>query len=95
MFKGNVQQKPSSNLLPMLMLGTLFFIFGLVSWVNSILCSTTNALTEPDIHSALMHQKSVSLQRFCLSQMSMMRLSQSVRTRMPYHSVMQLRCLCP
>lgn len=39
--------------------------------------------------------KSVSLQRFCLSQMSMMRLSQSVRTRMPYHSVMQLRCLCP
>ena len=37
MFKGNVQQKPSSNLLPMLMLGTLFFIFGLVSWVNSIL----------------------------------------------------------
>ena len=26
MFKGNVQQKPSSNLLPMLMLGTLFFI---------------------------------------------------------------------
>lgn len=24
MFKGNVQQKPSSNLLPMLMLGTLF-----------------------------------------------------------------------
>ena len=33
----NTQPKQSSNLLPMIMLGMLFFIFGLVSWVNSIL----------------------------------------------------------
>lgn len=37
MFKENVQPRHSSNLLPMIMLGMLFFIFGLVSWVNSIL----------------------------------------------------------
>lgn len=33
----NVQSRKPSNLLPMIMLGMLFFIFGLVSWVNSIL----------------------------------------------------------
>lgn len=33
----NVQSRQPSNLIPMIMLGTLFFIFGLVSWVNSIL----------------------------------------------------------
>ena len=33
----NVQSRQPSNLIPMIMLGMLFFIFGLVSWVNSIL----------------------------------------------------------
>lgn len=33
----NTSPSRSSNLVPMLMLGTLFFLFGLVSWVNSIL----------------------------------------------------------
>ncbi|SDB78156.1 hypothetical protein SAMN05192581_103517 [Bacteroides ovatus] len=33
----NLQTKPSSYLIPMIMSGILFFIFGLVSWVNSIL----------------------------------------------------------
>ena len=33
----NIQPNRSSHLIPIIMLGTLFFIFGLVSWVNSIL----------------------------------------------------------
>lgn len=37
MSKDNTLQKPVSHWFPMLMLGMLFFIFGLVSWVNSIL----------------------------------------------------------
>lgn len=37
MSKDNVQSRQPSHLLPMIMLGMLFFIFGLVSWVNSIL----------------------------------------------------------
>lgn len=37
MLKDNTTLKPASSLIPMIMLGILFFIFGLVSWVNSIL----------------------------------------------------------
>ena len=50
----NVQSRQPSNLIPMIMLGTLFFIFGLVSWVNSILipyfkvsCELTHAQSYP------------------------------------------------
>ena len=37
MLKDNSKSPVVPHLLPMIMLGILFFIFGLVSWVNSIL----------------------------------------------------------